>query len=240
MRPLGCLAFMITCSCLATCPAAAQTPGSEIVPEANINAKFLNPELDPQNWVERFEVESRELFAARAEIVDSIGLKPGSRVADVGAGTGAFLRPLVDAVGSTGRVYAVDISPRLVEFVRQRVQDEKLATVAVILSTADSTTLPAGSVSHVVVCETYHHFEQYPEMLASIRQALVPGGRLVIVDFERIPGVSSDWTLSHVRAGKETVRAEVEAAGFEFVDEVDLPTLKESYVFRFRVPTSAP
>ena len=122
-RPLACLAFMITCSCLATCPAAAQTPESEIVPEANINAKFLNPELDPQNWVERFEVESRELFAARAEIVDSIGLKPGSRVADVGAGTGAFLRPLVDAVGSTGRVYAVDISPRLVEFVRQRVQD---------------------------------------------------------------------------------------------------------------------
>ena len=48
---------MITCSCLATCPAAAQTPESEIVPEANINAKFLNPELDPQNWVELFEVE---------------------------------------------------------------------------------------------------------------------------------------------------------------------------------------
>lgn len=145
-------------------------------------------------------------------------------------------RAFAAAVGPTGRVYAVDISPRLVEFVERRIERERLANVAVVLSTKDSTKLAAGSVSHVFACDTYHHFEKYPEMLASIRQALVPGGELVIVDFERIPGVSRDWLLEHVRADKETVRDEIEAAGFEFLEEVDVPAFRENYLLRFRKP----
>ena len=68
-------------------------------------------------------------------------------------------------------------------------------------------------------------------MLASIRAALRPGGALVVVDFERIPGVSPDWILKHVRAGKDEFRAEIEAAGFRFVEEVDL--MRENYFLRF-------
>ena len=179
------------------------------------------------------------MYAARKAIAKALELEPGSRVADVGSGTGAFLHTFADAVGPTGRVYAVDISPRFVEFLRQRVLDEKLANVAVVLSAADSTKLLPGSVSHVFVCDTYHHFEQYPEMLASIHAALVPGGRFVIVDFERIPGVSTEWTLNHVRAGKEIVRQEVESAGFLFDTEIDMPEFKENYLLRFRKPTAA-
>ena len=62
---------------------------------------------------------------------------------------------------------------------------------------------------------------------------------MVIVDFERIPGVSSEWTLNHVRAGKETVRKEVEAAGFNFDREITVPEFKENYLFRFRKPAAA-
>jgi predicted methyltransferase len=68
-------------------------------------------------------------------------------------------------------------------------------------------------------------------MLASIRRALRPGGTLVMVDFERTPGVSPDWILKHVRAGKEQFRAEIEAAGFRFVEEVKL--MRENYFLRF-------
>jgi predicted methyltransferase len=217
-------------------PAACQPTAPAAAPTAEINAKFLDPSLDAEDWATKFELESREVFAARAAIVKALELEPGSRVADVGSGTGAFLRTFATAVGPTGRVYAVDISPRFVEFLRQRVQDEKLATAAVVHSAADSTTLPPGSVSHVFVCDTYHHFEQYPEMLASIREALVPGGTFVIVDFERIPGVSTEWTLNHVRADKQTVKQEVEAAGFEFDAEINVPDFKENYLLRFRRP----
>jgi len=176
------------------------------------------------------------VFAERAAIVAALDLDQGLRVADVGSGTGLFLAPLAAGVGAEGRVFAVDISPRLVAFVEQRIRDEALGNAVVILSTDTSTRLPARAVDRVLVCDTYHHFERPQAMLASIHAALVPGGTLVIVDFDRVPGVSREWLLDHVRADKTTVRAEIVAAGFEFTDEVPVPGFRENYLLRFRKP----
>lgn len=215
--------------------AADPTPAAPVAREPGaINREFLRADLDPDEWLGKFEVESREVFVARREILAAVGLEGGDRIADVGCGTGLFVGPFSAAVGPTGRVYAVDISPRLVEFVAKRIRDEGLANVATILSTETSTKLPQGSVTHAFVCDTYHHFERFPEMLASLRDALRPGGELVVVDFDRIPGVSREWLLTHVRADRETVRREIEAAGFEFVDDVPVAAFKENYLLRFR------
>ena len=100
----------------------------------------------------------------------------------------------------------------------------------------DSIDLPEGSIDAAWICDTYHHFESPQATLASIKRALRPGGRLVLIDFERIPGVTRDWLLEHVRADKATFRSEVEAAGFEFVDEPEVEGLEENYVLRFRRP----
>lgn len=78
--------------------------------------------------------------------------------------------------------------------------------------------LPANALDLVFVPDAYHHFQQPRAMLAAIRDALKPGERRIVVDFERVPGVSSSWVLSHVRAGKATVIAEVEAAGFRYAE----------------------
>jgi predicted methyltransferase len=75
-------------------------------------------------------------------------------------------------------------------------------------------------------------------MLASIHAALQPGGELVVVDFDRIPGVSREWLLTHVRADKKTVRKEIEAAGFRFVEDVPVAAFQENYLLRFRKPRS--
>ena len=100
-----------------------------------------------------------------------------------------------------------------------------------ILDTADDTKLPESSVDLVYICDTYHHFEHPQKVLASIRKALRPGGRLIIVDFERIEGKSPKWLLEHVRAGKDTVRSEIEAAGFRFTGEKKF--LRENYFIVF-------
>ena len=179
-------------------------------------------------------MESREIFAQRDAIAAAVGLVPGKRIADVGAGTGLFVEPFAEAVGESGRVLAVDISPRLVQHMEERFAELDLGQVEVVRSEETSTTLAPGSVDVIFTCDTYHHFTHYEAMLASIHQALAPGGRLIIVDFERIPGVTRDWLLDHVRADKEQVTAEAEAAGFVLEEEVEIPGLMENYMLRFR------
>jgi predicted methyltransferase len=237
------LTVFALCVGLPACSPSAQTADTATPPAAepaavpaDINTRFLDPEIDAEDWAERWEVESREIYARRHEIVEAIGLVEGESIADVGAGTGLFVAPFSAAVAGTGTVYALDISPAFVEHVRRRARDEGLANVEVVLSEQASTTLPGDSVDVVFLCDTYHHFEHHVEMLASIRDALRPGGRLVVVDFERIPGVSRDWILGHVRAGKDDVIAEIEQAGFRLEREVEIDGLDENYLLRFDRP----
>ena len=221
--------------CLALPLALAQE--SKKKPESvkpGINAKYLDPNLKLRDWIGRFEVESREVYHCRHEIVENLGLKPGMAIADIGAGTGLYMGPFAKAVGTEGKVYAVDISEAFVKGLRDRATKAKLPQVEVVLCKEDSVELEAGSIDLAFVCDTYHHFEYPTSTLASIHQALKPGGRLVVIDFERIEGVTREWLMNHVRAGKGVFSAEIKAAGFELSKEVDLEGLKENYFLIFK------
>ncbi len=203
---------------------------------SDINARFLDPSLDVEEWIGRFEIESRETFSARERVLAAIGIKPGMSVADVGAGTGFYSRLFASAVGKEGWVYAVDISPRFLEHINKQAETEDIQNITSVLGTRKSTRLPTNSVDVVFICDTYHHFEQPQSTLASIHKALKPGGILVLIDFERIVGESRKFILGHVRAGKEVFRQEVIDSGFELIEEVDIPAFKENYLIRFRKP----
>lgn len=197
-----------------------------------INDNFKDPNLKVEEWAGRFETESREVYHHRQEIVKAAGVQLGWTVADVGAGTGLFTMLFAESVGKEGRVLAVDIAAPFLAKIRERAGKENHANVETVLGTDKDTKLPAGAVDVVFICDTYHHFEFPQDTLASIHRALKPGGLLVVVDFQRIPGQSSDWVLSHVRAGKETFVSEIKAAGFEAVDEADF--LEENYLVRLK------
>jgi len=187
---------------------------------------------DPARWRGTFEREGREVFDRRFEILKALQVQPGMRVADVGAGTGLYTLLFAEAVGPTGRVYAVDISESFVEAIRARAAAEGLANVVPVVNRERSADLPPASVDLVFLADTYHHFEYPGSMLDSIHEALVAEGMLAIIDFRRVPGVSSRWILSHVRAGREQVIAEVEQAGFRLIDEP--LKLRGDYFLRFR------
>jgi ubiquinone/menaquinone biosynthesis C-methylase UbiE len=198
-----------------------------------INDPFKDP--DVKDFQGKFEVESREVYARRDKIVGACKLRPGMVVADVGAGTGLFTRLLAREVGPAGQVYAVDIAPKFLEHVQKTSRAAGLRNVTPVLCNPDSVDLPPGSVDVAFVCDTYHHFEFPQRTLESLHRAIKPGGLLVVVDFVRIPGKSSDWVLGHVRAGQEVVEKEIAATGFEKVGEVkDL--LKENYLVVFTRP----
>jgi len=225
--PRFCLGLLVFISCGAF--------GQGASPE--INEQYRNP--DYSRWQRNLETEGREVYAKRLAIVDAVAPQPGQAVADVGAGTGLFTRLFATRVGPQGRVYAVDIARAFVEGNVRRARAARLENVVGIVSTQADTRLEENSVDVAFICDAYHHFENPQAMLASIRRALRPGGALVVIDFERIPGTSPNWILKHVRAGKEDFRREIEGAGFRFAEEAKL--MRENYFLRFtRDPQGRP
>jgi ubiquinone/menaquinone biosynthesis C-methylase UbiE len=201
---------------------------------AEMNKKFVTAGADIQEFITRFENGDREVYAKRLEIVRAVALKPGDAVADIGAGTGLFTYLFAEQVGPKGTVYAVDIAPAFVKYIgeqaKRRGQDRIVKTV---LNAPDSVELPAGSIDVAFTCDTYHHFEHPERMLLSIHRALRPGGRLVVIDFDRRED-SNEFIRQRSRAAKEVYYREITAAGFELTELKTVPLLKDNLYAEFR------
>jgi ubiquinone/menaquinone biosynthesis C-methylase UbiE len=210
-------------------PVVAYAQPTQVDPA--INERFRNPDLvELEATLER---EDRNVYRARHAIVESLGLASGDDVADVGAGTGFLTRLMADRVGPDGRVYAVEITPEVVEHIVTTSRDNGLDNVVGVLGTDTATNLERESVDLVLVCYTYHHFEHPQDSLSSIRRALRPNGRLVVIDRHRIRGITDDRLYyDHYRAGKGTFTDEILDAGFALEKELP-PLVTESYVLVF-------
>jgi ubiquinone/menaquinone biosynthesis C-methylase UbiE len=234
---MKCIRVIVAVACaLAIGPWNLWSFGQEKSVRPGINKPFENP--DVKEFVGKFEVESREIYARRKEILEACKVKPGMVVADVGAGTGLFTRLFARAVGPEGRVYAVDIAPKFIAYIEKTCKEAGLKNVTGVVCKPDSVDLPEGSVDLVFICDTYHHFEYPYRTMASIHKALRPGGQLVLVDFRRIEGKSSKWVLGHVRAGQEVFVEEIVSSGFKVVGEEKF--LKENYLVRFESVKAPP
>ena len=197
-----------------------------------INDPFNNaPNEYVASFVERFEKEGREVFDRRKEIVDACQLRPAMVVADIGAGTGLFTRMMAPEVSE---LYAVEISQKFLDHVNEKCEKDGLKNVKSILCDQTSCGLKEGSVDVVLICDTYHHFEFPYKTMRSIRKALKPDGVVVLVEFDRIEGKSSDWILNHVRADRETFSREIELAGFEEIELID-DIFETSYLKRYKI-----
>lgn len=214
-------------------PATAQVTEDPKV-DPSINKPFKAPDINADEFAKRFEGESREVFREREKIAKALNLKVGERIADIGAGTGIFVGLFSREVGGTGKVYAVDIAPTLLDYIKARAKRENLTNVETVLGQDKTTNLKDGSIDVAFHSDTYHHFEYALTMNRDIARALSSTGRLFVLDFERIPGVSDEQRLNHVRAGKEVVIPEIESSGFTFVTEHDVPGLSENYLLEFR------
>jgi ubiquinone/menaquinone biosynthesis C-methylase UbiE len=122
------------------------------------------------------------------EIAAALGVKPGGKVADVGAGSGDYTFKLAAAVGPEGRVWAVDVAKSALRQLRRKVEEGKAGNVEVVEGKEDDPLLPKGELDAVLVVDAYHEMEEHRRMLGHMRDALKPGGRLVIV--EHMPGTA--------------------------------------------------
>jgi len=197
-----------------------------------INDEWRSDDIGP--LIGRLETESREIYTERFNLAAVVGPPPGAAVADIGAGSGFMTNIFARQVGPTGRVYAVDINAELMRHVAEGAASAGLGNVQTIVCTDRSVELPEASIDIAFICDTYHHFEYPRNSMESIRRALRPGGQVIIVDFHRIPGVTREFLLEHVRAGEEIFTREIIQSGFELMNDHDVPWLTENYVLRFR------
>lgn len=195
-----------------------------------INDSFRDPKVG--EYIEKFEIESREVFSKRKEIVEACKIQAGSTVADVGAGTGIFTRLFSDSVGPKGEVIAVDIAQNFLDHINKTSRETNRKNIQTLLCEADSTKLKPASVDAAFICDTYHHFEFPTKTMTSLHSALKSNGRVFVIDFRRIEGESSDWTMKHVRAGQEVFEKEILACGFKKVADHSR-LLKENYFIEF-------
>ena len=228
------LAGALACATTASVHSPASAQDRSVKP--GINDSFRDPNV--KDFVGRFEIESREVYARRQEIVAACELKPGQTIADIGAGTGLFTRLFSQAVGKDGRVIAVDITPKFLEHIRQSTREAGLTNIDTLQCTADSTELPPNSVDVAFICDTYHHFEFPLKTMTSLVKALKPGGRVILIDFRREEGKSTEWILNHVRAGQEVFEREATEAGLKKVSE-ERELLKENYFVVFEKAPAA-
>jgi predicted methyltransferase len=192
--------------------------------------------------------ESRDGWQRPEDVMNALGAKPGSVIADIGAvgapgpGMGYFTFHLAARVGITGKVYAVDIRNERLEAMRERVAREGLSQVIVQLGAVDDPLLPEGSIDAILVSNAYHDFTDFDEMLQGMNRALKSGGTLVILDKEAQRGLPRvAFHLAH-EIPKELVREDATRNGFVFVREEpgftpnDRQDVRRWYFLIFRKP----
>jgi ubiquinone/menaquinone biosynthesis C-methylase UbiE len=140
---------------------------------------------DADTWTLRFDDPARKEWQKPQQIVDSLGLKPGMTVVDLGAGTGYFLAYLAAAVGESGQVLALDPEPGMVQFLEKRASKEGLGNVRPRVIPYDDPQLPDASVDRILIVDTWHHISDREAYSARLRQALKPGGEIYVVDFTK-------------------------------------------------------
>lgn len=132
------------------------------------------------DWLERPEREEEE---RTTRLVELLRLKPGQKVADIGAGTGYLTRKMAPLLKPAGLVYAVDIQPEMLQWMTQSLKQSGVTNVVPVLGAEKDPKLPAGALDLIIMVDVYHEFEYPYEMTEAMVRALKPGGRLAFVEF---------------------------------------------------------
>ena len=201
-------------------PQAAQTPRQ---PAPVFGAEHAQ-------WLER---EGREESEKPDEVIAAMKLRDGQAVAEIGCGTGFFSRRLAKAVGPHGKVYAEDIQSGMLDLLKKYAEKDGDGNIVTVLGTETDPKLPKGAMDWILLVDVYHEFQDPKPMLAKIRDALKPGGRVALVEY-RAEDHSADHISPPHRMSVEQVLKEWTPAGFELVERIETLPAQHLLVFKAR------
>jgi ubiquinone/menaquinone biosynthesis C-methylase UbiE len=189
--------------------------------------------LFPPEDLGLLEGPDRDAYQRPDRIMDELGIGEGSVVADLGAGGGWFTVRLAYRVGRSGRVYAEDIQPQMIEAIKRRVAREQLANVTPIMGKPADPDLPAP-VDAVLIVDAYAEMVDPVTLLRNVARSLKPQGRIGIVNFRKDghgPGPPMDE-----RVDPERVIRDAEAAGLQLLSRPQFLRYQYMLVFGKRAP----
>lgn len=165
-------------------------------------------------------------------LIGALHIRPGATVADIGSGTGYFTWRLAQQVGPQGKVYAVDLQESMLDLTKAAVDAHKLTNVEYVRAMAGSPRLPEGSIDLAFIAYAYHEFGDPEAMMASIRRALKPGGRVVILEYAKESKIAPASPLH--KMSFEEIRREIEPMGFAIDQLLDFLPVQHGVVFTIK------
>jgi len=181
-----------------------------------------------------YEFPGRDGWQNPEEVVAALGLKPGDHVADLGSGGGYFTFPIAEAVGATGRVYAVDIDESLLAYIAKQSEKRGLPQIETVLAPEDGLGLPEASVDLIFLSNVFHHLPDPTDYFRRARPILRSGGRIAVIDFSG----DSFFMGSHATPADE-IQTRLEAAGYRLAKRHEILDRQSFQIFVIRSDESA-
>ena len=190
------------------------------------HADHMEHHFDPKESAKSFDDPARDAWQMPDRVIAALNLKRGQVVADIGARTGYFSVRLAKSEAAP-KVYAVDIEPQMVSYLRERAAREGLNNVTAVQAAADTPNLPEP-VDLVLIVDTYHHIGDREAYFRKLAKSLKPGGRVAIIDFR--PD-SPEGPPKEFRFPLEKFKSEMDKAGYKLAAQHDFLPRQQFLIF---------
>jgi cyclopropane fatty-acyl-phospholipid synthase-like methyltransferase len=213
--------YMLSISLLAVAVAFSQSKEQE-----KAHADHMEHHFDPKESAKSFDDPARDAWQLPDRVIAALNLKRGQIVADIGAGTGYFSVRLAKSEAAP-RVYAADIEPSMVSYLRERAAREGLNNVIAVQAAADRPNLPEP-VDLILIVDTYHHIGDRAAYFRRLAKSMKPGGRVAIIDFK--PD-SPEGPPKEFRFPLEKFKSEMGEAGYKLTAQHDFLPRQQFLIF---------
>jgi len=170
-------------------------------------------------WVATLEGPQRVATQKIDAVLSKLALKPGMVVADIGAGSGLFSRPLAKAVAPAGKVYAVDIQQDLLDHIDQRNREENIGNIETVLGEYDNPNLPARNVDLAFINDVLHHIQHRAAYLKALATYIKPSGRIAIIEMDKNDPNTPHRNQPELLVAREEILQWMSDAGFKLIQE---------------------
>jgi 2-polyprenyl-3-methyl-5-hydroxy-6-metoxy-1,4-benzoquinol methylase len=171
------------------------------------------------DWISVLESPQRVEGQKVDQVLARLSLRPGMVVADIGAGSGLFSRPLAKAVASGGMVYAVDIQQDLLDYINQRDQQAQIRNVKTVLGEFNDPKLPVRNVDLAFINDVLHHIENRAAYLKALGTYMKSSGRIAIIEMNKDDPKTPHRNQPELLVSRQEIDHWMSDAGFHQVQE---------------------